>query len=54
MNAFQRLYGSLSAAEALAVCGDGPPLNRRGERTLRYLRRRLRRPAEKELRNAAN
>jgi hypothetical protein len=37
------LYDALSAWEVLSVCNGWPPLNRRGERVLRYLRRRTRR-----------
>jgi hypothetical protein len=39
-----RLLGALSARETLAVCGHCSHLNARGDRLLRYLRRRCRRP----------
>lgn len=37
---WERLYSQLSAIEAIGVCRQGPGLNKRGERILRYLRRR--------------
>lgn len=43
MIVFKRLYSQLSAIEALGVGRDGPGLNPRGERILRYLRARDRR-----------
>jgi len=41
-----RLFDQLSAIDVLNVCHEGPPLNRRGERILRYLRRRRRRGSD--------
>jgi hypothetical protein len=35
-----RLLDALGAADVLNVCHQGPPLNKRGERLLHYLRRR--------------
>lgn len=35
-----KLYSALSAIEVLSVCKEGPPLNARGARMLRYLRKR--------------
>ena len=40
---YRRVYGQLTAIEAIGVGREGPGLNARGERVLRYLRRRLRR-----------
>lgn len=38
-----RLYGQLTAIEAIGVCRQGPHLNERAARLLHYLRARLRR-----------
>lgn len=40
---WQRLYEQLSAIETIGVGRQGPGLNHRGERLLRYLRTRWRR-----------
>lgn len=45
---YQKLYDQLSAIEAIGVCRQGPGLNARGERVLRWLRARLRRIRERE------
>jgi hypothetical protein len=44
---FHRLFGALRAAETLNVCNDGPSLNRRGVRVLRYLEARRHREARR-------
>jgi hypothetical protein len=43
MMLWQGLYSQLTAIETLGVCRQGPHLNERGARLLRYLRARLRR-----------
>lgn len=43
MMLWERLYSALTAVETLSVCGQHPPLNARGEKLLRYLRRRRKR-----------
>ena len=37
---WEKLYRQLCAIEAIGVCRQGPHLNERGARLLRYLRRR--------------
>jgi hypothetical protein len=39
-----RLYLQLAAIESLGVCRQGPGLNRRGQRILRWLRHRKIKP----------
>lgn len=39
----ERLYNQLSAMEAIGVCRQGPGLNARGDRILKYLRQRRQR-----------